>query len=106
MGKRFQKVTEFFICERCGNEVEGRGYTNHCTQCFTSKHVDVDPGDRAADCGGLMNVKDIYLHEGHWVIQHKCEVCGHVRNNKVQAEDNMEKLAERKRELNQQATQR
>ena len=28
--KKFQRNKEDFICEKCGLEVEGNGYTNHC----------------------------------------------------------------------------
>lgn len=98
--KKFQKVTEFFVCKKCGIEVEGDGYTNHCTECFTSMHVDINPGDRASTCCGLMFVKDIILNHGAWVLVHKCEKCGYIRNNKVQSEDNQEKLAELKKKLN------
>ena len=52
--KTFQRCPEDFECGNCGHEIEGNGYTNHCTACLWSKHVDVNPGDRAADCHGLM----------------------------------------------------
>ena len=52
--KRFNRRIEDFTCEHCGTEVHGNGYTNHCPNCLWSKHVDINPGDRAADCGGLM----------------------------------------------------
>jgi hypothetical protein len=51
--KNFQRVIEDFECEHCGHLEEGNGYTNHCTSCLWSKHVDINPGDRAAECQGL-----------------------------------------------------
>ena len=53
MSATFIRKTEDFICEHCGREVRGNGYTNHCPYCLWSKHVDINPGDRAAGCGGL-----------------------------------------------------
>jgi hypothetical protein len=54
---RFTHINESFICANCGGEVRPRavGCRNHCPHCLTSKHVDVNPGDRANDCGGLMD---------------------------------------------------
>ena len=57
--KRFSRRTEDFTCEHCGTKVKGNGYTNHCPQCLYSKHVDINPGDRLSDCGGLMEPIDI-----------------------------------------------
>ena len=46
-----------FICRVCGRlvvpEGAGSGHRNHCPNCLHSLHVDVEPGDRASDCGGL-----------------------------------------------------
>lgn len=51
-------------------------------------HVDVDPGDRAASCGGMM--KPILLEGAtpNYVITHRCDTCGFTRRNKVQKQDN------------------
>ncbi len=47
---------EVFTCKVCGRlvtpEGAGSGHRNHCPNCLTSLHLDVEPGDRAADCGG------------------------------------------------------
>ena len=53
-GARFTRVVEDFTCGQCGAAVTGDGYTNHCPLCLWSRHVDINPGDRAAECGGLM----------------------------------------------------
>lgn len=84
---KFQRRVEDFVCERCGIEVEGNGYTNHCPKCLWSKHVDVHPGDRAADCGGLMEPWAIESKGGSHDIVHKCLKCGYTKRNKVQKED-------------------
>lgn len=91
--KKFQRRVEQFRCEACGYSVQGNGYTNHCTKCFVSKHVDVYPGDRGADCGGLMPVVQIFFTHGEWRVIQRCERCGETKQNRVQAEDDMEYLS-------------
>jgi len=94
MAKKFQRKIEDFTCENCGAKVKGNGYTNHCPNCLWSKHVDINPGDRASVCGGLMKPVDIELKKGqHILIQH-CLKCGHERKNKITEEDNTEKIIE------------
>ena len=86
--KTFQRTKEDFICEHCGTEVKGDGYTNHCPHCLYSKHVDINPGDREEDCGGLMEPVDLELKDGKYIIVHRCQRCGFVRRNKVDEGDN------------------
>ena len=85
--KTFQRTKEDFICEHCGTEVKGDGYTNHCPHCLYSKHVDINPGDREEDCGGLMEPVDLELKDGTYIIVHRCQRCGFVRRNKVDEGD-------------------
>jgi hypothetical protein len=47
-GRNFQRCKEDFRCGHCGHLERGDGYTNHCTACLWSAHVDIQPGDRAA----------------------------------------------------------
>ena len=71
--KKFQKRKEDFVCEHCGAEVKGNGYTNHCPKCLWSKHVDIFPGDRLEDCGGLMEPVAVEAKKaGKYTIVHKC----------------------------------
>ena len=52
----FKKLDNGFECVNCGKIVKPLGYTsrNHCPHCLCSLHVDVDPGDRANSCKGMM----------------------------------------------------
>jgi len=97
--KQFQKKVEQFVCVQCGTTVQGDGYTNHCPECFLSQHVDINPGDRAASCGGVMTVAALFLNHGNWVLRHRCQVCGFERNNKVQPNDNLVALARLQQQL-------
>jgi len=87
--KRFQRKIEDFTCENCGQKVSGDGYTNHCPNCLWSKHVDNNPGDRAATCGGLMEPISVYIQSGHYIIEQKCQRCSVIRRIKTRASDNM-----------------
>jgi rubrerythrin len=89
MSKKFIKNKEDFVCEKCGAVVMGTGYTNHCPQCLWSKHVDINPGDRAAGCGGMMRPVGVRLEKGEFVLTHECEKCGHSKNNKASLEDSL-----------------
>ncbi len=85
----FTRTIENFTCEHCGEMVQGNGYTNHCPKCLWSKHVDVDPGDRAATCGGLMPPVSLERAGDEWSLTHRCEKCGHEKRNKTSKEDNL-----------------
>ncbi len=87
MVKNFTRTVESFICAVCGHEVSGNGYTNHCPKCLSSKHVDVQPGDRACDCGGVMYAVAYEIRNGTEWITHKCSSCGFERRNKAASED-------------------
>ena len=84
--KLFTKNDNGFICLNCGKEVLPLGYSsrNHCPFCLSSRHLDVNPGDRLSECGGLM--KPISAEpdpKKGYIITHKCEKCGAVRRNKA-----------------------
>lgn len=88
--RQFQRTRENFVCEHCGAEVIGNGYTNHCPECLYSKHVDICPGDRAEECGGLMEPVDLELKDGKYIVIHRCQKCGFIRRNKICDDDNFE----------------
>jgi len=92
--KRFQKKIEDFTCENCGFIMKGTGYTNHCSKCLWSKHVDINPGDRAEACGGMMKPIKVVFEKGEYMITHKCIKCGFERRKKVEREDNFDKVVE------------
>lgn len=92
VSKKFQKNVEDFVCEKCGFSVKGTGFTNHCPQCLWSKHVDIHPGDRLAECGGLMEPVGMEAGGGKYSIIHKCVKCGHQKKNRVEQSDNFDKV--------------
>ena len=100
MLKRFSKKKEDFVCENCGENVKGTGYTNHCTKCLWSKHVDINPGDRLEACGGMMKPIDLYKEGKDWVLSHKCERCGFKRRQKVVKEDDFDEVIQLEQKIN------
>lgn len=102
--KTFQKgyyknhaCDEIFICKSCGREVipegAGSGHRNHCPNCLTSIHLDEEPGDRMADCGGHMDPITVWVKKnGEWAIIHRCRQCGKISANRIAADDNPMKL--------------
>ncbi len=90
----FTRKVEDFDCAECGARVRGDGYTNHCSACLTSLHVDVDPGDRAERCGGVMRPVGVEVVRGSYVIVHRCDGCGVVRRCKAAAADDLDVIHE------------
>lgn len=89
---RFSRQVEDFTCENCGRAVRGTGYTNHCPHCLHSKHVDVNPGDRAATCGGLMEPVAAGMERERYFVVQRCLRCGHTRRNRGDARDDRETM--------------
>jgi len=92
MGKLFQRKKEDFVCENCGVDVIGSGYTNHCPECLWSKHVDINPGDRASSCGGMMPPILVETMGGRHILVHRCMSCDFERKNKVGSMDNFDEI--------------
>jgi RNHCP domain len=88
----FTRRRENFTCLRCRIPVRGNGYTNHCPQCLWSQHVDVHPGDRAAECGGAMEPLGALSERGEIVVVQRCTVCGYTRRNRAAGNDNRDAL--------------
>lgn len=94
MSSKFKRQIEDFVCEKCGHEAKGDGFTNHCSKCLYSKHVDIFPGDRAESCGGLMKPVSAEESGGEWSIIHKCVKCNKLQKNKISPEDDFDKVVE------------
>ena len=84
--KRFTKNDNGFTCAVCGKEVLPLGYTsrNHCPFCLSSLHIDINPGDRANDCGGILRpISALPDAKRGYIIVHRCEKCGAISRNKA-----------------------
>ena len=93
--KTFNEIDEEFVCENCGKLVSPLGYScrNHCPFCLYSKHVDINPGDRAESCHGLLEPIGVELQnkKGYMII-YKCTKCGAIRKNVAAKDDDMKKI--------------
>ncbi len=89
--KKFTMIDESFICENCGKKVEKLGYTarDHCPYCLTSKHVDVNPGDRSSECHGILIPIAIDKKKDRFQIVYQCKKCMQIKRNIVADDDNM-----------------
>lgn len=76
---------EPFTCAHCGSDVTAHGRTarDHCPYCLRSLHVDVVPGDRAADCGGVMDPIGATVRGDTVVLRYRCRRCGAERNQRA-----------------------
>jgi len=90
--KRFQRKIENFICQKCGEKVKGKGYTDHCPKCLWSKHVDVNPGDRKSECNGLMEPISAEVRNDKYIIYYKCNKCGFRHRVKSALDDDFEEI--------------
>ncbi|MDD2956338.1 MAG: RNHCP domain-containing protein [Oscillospiraceae bacterium] len=86
-----------FTCKFCGRLVTPAGagseHRNHCPNCLCSLHLDLEPGDRAADCGGVMDPVAVWVRrDKEWAVIHRCRICGGLSSNRVAADDNPMKL--------------
>ena len=77
-----------FTCKVCGRlctpENAGSDHRNHCPNCLSSLHVDIEPGDRESDCGGIMEPVAVWVRKGgEWAIIHRCRLCGKLASNRI-----------------------
>jgi len=88
---------ESFKCKICDRLVvpagAGSDHRNHCPNCLYSLHIDDEPGDRDADCGGHMEPISVWVRKGgEWALIHRCKQCGVLKQNRIAADDNPMKL--------------
>jgi len=99
VSRTFLKTKEDFICQVCGEEVKGDGFTDHCPNCLWGKHVDISPGDRLSDCKGLMEPIEIDKKGDKWRILYLCQECGYKHWNKTSPNDSFKKIVELSKEV-------
>ncbi len=93
--KNFKKNDNSFICTVCKKNVDKLHYSSrdHCNECLHSLHVDILPGDRENQCGGIMTPVDLTIDSKKgYVIQYKCKKCGKTHNNKMAKDDDFDAI--------------
>lgn len=94
--KTFTMRDEEFICENCGKNISKLNYTarDHCPYCLYSKHVDINPGDRANNCKGLLKPIAIEKFKDSFKIVYRCEKCNQIHKNIIANDDDMNLIIE------------
>ena len=93
--KRFTKNDSGFICANCGAEIPPLSYSSrdHCSRCLCSLHVDINPGDRANACKGLLvPVSAAPDAKKGFIINYKCKKCGAALRCRAASDDDTELL--------------
>ena len=72
-------VDESFVCGNCNREVPIGNVMirDHCPFCLWGRHLDNVPGDRSANCGGLMKPLSFSFGGGTRWIHYECIKCAH-----------------------------
>lgn len=96
LDKKFKMIDENFICSVCGFEVKKLGYTarDHCPKCLCSLHVDINPGDRACPCHGVLRPISIDKYKDTYKIVYKCDKCSQIKRNIMASDDDFNKIIE------------
>ncbi len=94
--KRFNMIDEEFVCEHCHKKVSPLEYSarDHCPYCLYSKHVDINPGDRANTCHGLLKPIGIDKYKDTYKIVYECEKCHQMHRNIMANDDNYDIILE------------
>jgi DNA-directed RNA polymerase subunit RPC12/RpoP len=93
---QFTENNEGFTCLVCGQDVPPHPSSSrdHCTRCLTGLHVDVNPGDRMNDCGGVLEPIGLQVKGGKRQIVYRCRKCHAHVFNVVAPDDDPELIAE------------
>ena len=92
--KTFNMIDEEFTCINCGKHVSKLEYSarDHCPYCLCSIHVDINPGDRANPCKGLLKPIGIEKHKNTYKIIYKCDKCNMEHKNIMAIDDNYDEI--------------
>ena len=92
--KKFRELDEEFICENCHKKVQPLEYSSrdHCPHCLYSKHVDINPGDRANSCKGLLKPIGIEKYRDTFKIIYQCEKCKIIHKNIMAKDDDLSEI--------------
>ena len=85
-------IDESFVCGHCGKDVPIGDVMirDHCPFCLWGRHLDNIPGDRAADCGGLMRPLSFSVAGGVRWIHYECTQCSHMFRVRSHPDDTQE----------------
>lgn len=92
--KKFNEIDEEFICDNCNKKVDKLIYSSrdHCKYCLYSKHLDINPGDRASNCLGILVPIDVEKYKDTYKIIYRCSKCGKQKKNIIAKDDDFDQL--------------
>ncbi len=92
--KKFNEIDEEFICDNCNKKVDKLIYSSrdHCKYCLYSKHLDINPGDRASNCFGILVPIDVEKYKDTYKIIYRCSKCGKQKKNIIAKDDDFDQL--------------
>lgn len=84
------------MCAACGADVPPHPSSSrdHCNQCLTGLHVDINPGDRMNECRGVLEPIGLQRKSDKTQIVYRCRKCHEQVFNVVAPDDNAELIAE------------
>ena len=88
---------EAFLCAYCEAEVSAGGemIRDHCPFCLSSQHLDIVPGDRAANCGGQLVPINLDYRNQQWWVYYECALCSHTHRVRAHPDDQIERFSRR-----------
>jgi DNA-directed RNA polymerase subunit RPC12/RpoP len=94
--KKFTQNDTGFVCSVCGKSVPPLYYTSrdHCPNCLSSIHIDINPGDRLCECKGILEPIGIEKKGDSIKIVYRCKKCHVLKKNKVATDDNSDLIIE------------
>mgnify|MGYP001414465397 CR=1 FL=1 len=89
-------IDEGFICAHCSRAVASGGaqIRDHCPYCLHGLHLDLIPGDRAANCSGVMVPLYLETQSGLTWIHYRCSVCSHAFRVRAHKDDELLKFVQ------------
>ena len=92
--KTFNMIDKEFTCINCHKHVDKLDYSarDHCPYCLYSLHVDINPGDRANPCKGLLVPIGIEKFKNTYKIIYKCNKCNELHKNIMAKDDNYDEI--------------
>ncbi|MEP7103101.1 MAG: RNHCP domain-containing protein [Candidatus Dojkabacteria bacterium] len=90
--KKFQKNNKSFTCLNCGKVTPAHPSSSrdHCIFCLYSQHVDINPGDRANDCKGLLKPIGLRVKNSRNQIVYRCGKCNKLTYCIIAPDDDRE----------------
>ncbi len=92
----FKKRNEGFVCINCLKEVKLHPHSSrdHCNFCLHGLHVDIEPGDRANTCMGVLEPVGLRKRYGKEQIVYRCMECKKMIYCITAPDDDFEKILE------------